>query len=89
MLRLFLSVPDAPSEPDRSSPVRRIMSFPLTLRINAQMAPLMRLLVYYVREGGETIADSIEVKVEASTQNKVSGYFPVCTFVRMYLHLFC
>ena len=59
--------------------MRRIVSFPLTLRIDAQMAPLMRLLVYYVREGGETIADSIEVKVEASTQNKVSGYFPVPT----------
>ena len=70
-----LSVPYAPSEPDRSSPVRRIVSFPLTLRIDAQMAPLMRLLVYYVREGGETIADSIEVKIAASTQNKVTFFF--------------
>ena len=53
-----LSVPDALSEPDRLSPVRRIVSLPLTLRIDAQMAPLMLLLVYYmyVREGGETIA---------------------------------
>ena len=84
MLHLFLSVPGAHTEPDRSSPVRRIVSFPLTLRIDAQMAPLMRLLVYYVREGGETIADSIEVKVEASTQNKVSGYFLLHTIIAVH-----
>ena len=53
------------------------MSFPLTLLIDAQMAPLMRLLVYYVREGGETVADSIEVEVAPRIQSKISGYFLV------------
>ena len=73
----YVCVSDAPSEPDRSSPVRRIVSFPLTLRIDAQMAPLVRLLVYHVRDGDETIADSIEVQMAFSTQKRVSRYLHI------------
>ncbi|XP_068090260.1 C3 and PZP-like alpha-2-macroglobulin domain-containing protein 8 [Hyperolius riggenbachi] len=42
--------------------------FPIT----HSMAPLSRLLVYYVRENGEGITDSAQIQVEPAFENKVS-----------------
>ena len=53
--------------------MRRIVSFQLRMRIEASMSPEMKLLVYHVREDGETIADSVAVNVAQCTKNKVSG----------------
>ncbi|KAG5851317.1 hypothetical protein ANANG_G00091890 [Anguilla anguilla] len=36
------------------------------------MAPLSRLLVYYVRENGEGVTDSLQIPVQPSFENKVS-----------------
>ena len=35
------------------------------------MAPLSRLLVYYVRESGEGVTDSLQLPVQPSFENKV------------------
>lgn len=43
--------------------------FPVT----AGMAPLGRLLAYYVRENGEGVTDSLQFAVEPSFENQVSG----------------
>lgn len=41
--------------------------FPVT----HNMAPLSRLLVYYVRENGEGITDSAQIPIEPAFENKV------------------
>ncbi|XP_018583549.1 C3 and PZP-like alpha-2-macroglobulin domain-containing protein 8 [Scleropages formosus] len=44
----------------------------LMFTVTAAMAPLSRLLVYYVRENGEGVTDSLQVAVEPSFENQVS-----------------
>ncbi|XP_062412466.1 C3 and PZP-like alpha-2-macroglobulin domain-containing protein 8 isoform X2 [Sardina pilchardus] len=44
----------------------------LQLQVTAAMAPLSRLLVYYVRENGEGVTDSLQLPVQPSFENKVS-----------------
>ena len=46
--------------------------FHITVPISAEMSPKSRLLVYYIREDGETIADSHEINVENCVDNEVS-----------------
>ncbi|XP_072260760.1 C3 and PZP-like alpha-2-macroglobulin domain-containing protein 8 isoform X2 [Pyxicephalus adspersus] len=41
-------------------------------RVTHIMAPLSRLLVYYVRENGEGITDSAQISIEPAFENKVS-----------------
>ncbi|XP_076341788.1 alpha-2-macroglobulin-like protein 1 [Tachypleus tridentatus] len=43
------------------------------------MAPIARLLVYYVREDGETVADSVEFAVKKCLKNKVGLEFQKTT----------
>ncbi|KAJ8419039.1 hypothetical protein AAFF_G00005380 [Aldrovandia affinis] len=45
-----------------------VLRFPVT----HAMAPLCRLLVYYVRENGEGVTDSLQIPVQPSFENKVS-----------------
>ncbi|KAK7889726.1 hypothetical protein WMY93_025286 [Mugilogobius chulae] len=40
--------------------------------VKHSMAPLSRLLVYYVRENGEGVTDSLQIPVQLSFQNQVS-----------------
>ena len=51
---------------------RHFNTFSMRMRVRASMSPTMKLLVYYVREDGETVADNIIVDVAHCTQNKVS-----------------
>lgn len=37
------------------------------------MAPVAHVLVYYVREDGEIIADSLDVELDGTLQNHVSN----------------
>lgn len=43
----------------------------LVIDVTPEMAPMSRMLVYYVRDNGEGIADSIQLPVKAKLQNKV------------------
>nr|CAB3233265.1 C3 and PZP-like alpha-2-macroglobulin domain-containing protein 8 [Phallusia mammillata] len=43
----------------------------LIVDVTPEMAPMSRMVVYYVREDGEGIADSIQLPVKAKLQNKV------------------
>ncbi|KAG7488064.1 hypothetical protein MATL_G00029970 [Megalops atlanticus] len=45
-----------------------VLRFPVT----HGMAPLSRLLVYYVRENGEGVTDSLQIPVQPSFENRVS-----------------
>ena len=45
------------------------------LHITAKMAPKANLVVYYVREDGETVADHLEIDVEKCVENKVCQSF--------------
>ncbi|XP_072294012.1 C3 and PZP-like alpha-2-macroglobulin domain-containing protein 8 [Eucyclogobius newberryi] len=44
----------------------------LRFPVRHSMAPLSRLLVYYVRENGEGVTDSLQIPVQPSFQNQVS-----------------
>ncbi|XP_024909513.1 C3 and PZP-like alpha-2-macroglobulin domain-containing protein 8 isoform X2 [Cynoglossus semilaevis] len=44
----------------------------LRFPVSPSMAPLSRLLVYYVRENGEGITDSLKIPVQPDFENKVS-----------------
>ncbi|XP_072450564.1 C3 and PZP-like alpha-2-macroglobulin domain-containing protein 8 isoform X3 [Chiloscyllium punctatum] len=49
-----------------------ICSTSLRFTVTHSMLPLTRLLVYYVRENGEGITDSIQIPIQPTYQNKVS-----------------
>ena len=44
------------------------------------MSPRMRLLVYYVLPGGETVADAVVVDVAEETKNQVRVWFLIIYF---------
>ncbi|KAI4828654.1 hypothetical protein KUCAC02_022733 [Chaenocephalus aceratus] len=44
----------------------------LRFPVSHSMAPLSRLLVYYVRENGEGVTDSLQIPIEPDFENKVS-----------------
>nr|XP_020636674.1 C3 and PZP-like alpha-2-macroglobulin domain-containing protein 8 [Pogona vitticeps] len=67
-VRSTASVPTSPPAPETC-----VTSVRFT--VTAGMAPLGRLLVYYVRENGEGIADSLQFAVEAFFENQVSVAF--------------
>lgn len=43
----------------------------LRFSVGPSMAPLGRLLVYYVRENGEGVTDSLQFTVKSSFENQV------------------
>lgn len=71
-LRLFLAVPDTTDE--------RLCSTHFKFTVTPKMAPLSRLLVYYVRENGEGVADATTLNIEPSFENKV-GLFNLILYV--------
>lgn len=46
----------------------------LKIPVLAEMSPKFSLLVYYVRDDGETVADSMEFEVEPCFHNEVSDF---------------
>lgn len=48
------------------------------------MAPLSRLLVYYVRENGEGITDSLKIPVQPDFENKVGEQKETLLFELIY-----
>lgn len=43
----------------------------LRFPVSHSMAPLSRLLVYYVKENGEGVTDSLQIPIEPIFENKV------------------
>lgn len=43
----------------------------LRFPVSHSMAPLSRLLVYYVRENGEGVTDSLQIPIQADFENQV------------------
>lgn len=62
-------------EEEESEPQRLVGSFTLHIPIVAAMAPNAKLLVYYIRNDMETVADSISFNVEKCFNNKVNMTF--------------
>ncbi|XP_041375396.1 pregnancy zone protein-like [Gigantopelta aegis] len=52
-----------------------ISHFTIRFPLTAEMSPKASLLVYYVREDGETVADSIDFNIESCFENKVKFEF--------------
>ena len=48
-----------------------VANFVLNVPINYEMSPLAKVLVFYVRDDGETVADSIHIPVQQCLKNKV------------------
>lgn len=48
----------------------------LRLAVTPSMVPLGRLLVFYVRENGEGVADSLQFAVETFFENQVEHQEP-------------
>ncbi|KAM6962537.1 C3 and PZP-like alpha-2-macroglobulin domain-containing protein 8 [Aplochiton taeniatus] len=68
------TLPPSPAGSRGSSPQPETDSCASFLRfpVTHAMAPLSRLLVYYVRENGEGVTDSLQVPVQPSFENQVS-----------------
>ena len=49
-----------------------VANFVLNFSINHEMSPVAKVLVFYVREDGETVADSIHIPVQQCLKNKVN-----------------
>ncbi|XP_055938471.1 pregnancy zone protein-like isoform X2 [Argiope bruennichi] len=76
-----LPAPNTPQfRPYFSSPVNstdqpEIGEFLLSFDPRASMSPIARLLVFYVRDNGEIVADSRMIKIAQCFQNKVNMHF--------------
>lgn len=55
----------APSDPGQ------VHHFDIDLDVEAQMSGDAHLLIYYIREDGETVADSIDFSVTPCVENNV------------------
>ena len=51
----------------------------LQLPVSHNMAPLSHLLVYYVRENGEGVTDSVQIPVQPNFENQVYTIFKYAT----------
>jgi hypothetical protein len=54
----------------------------LVIDVTHQMSPQARLLLYYVRPDGETVADSVDFKVKSCFSN------PVSTINAFYIYIY-
>ncbi|XP_063003438.1 C3 and PZP-like alpha-2-macroglobulin domain-containing protein 8 [Elgaria multicarinata webbii] len=63
----------APTSPPAPEPSTCVVS--IRFSVTPSMAPLGRLLAYYVRENGEGVADSLQFAVQPSFENQVSVAF--------------
>ncbi|XP_046354855.2 alpha-2-macroglobulin-like protein 1 isoform X3 [Haliotis rufescens] len=61
--------------PPPPPPSRHVSHFTLRVPVTEEMSPEASLLIYYVRDDGETVADSINFDVEACFKNKVKFDF--------------
>ncbi|XP_064647482.1 alpha-2-macroglobulin-like [Lineus longissimus] len=57
------------------TPPKFIDTFTIPIRILPEMAPLARVLVYYIRDDGETVADTLQLNVKECFANKVDLAF--------------
>ena len=76
-----------PPLPDRIEPVAlppHVAEFVMEVPITPEMSPKPRLLVYYVREDGETVADSVDLDVTKCLDNQVLLIFQFV--ITMWLH---
>ncbi|XP_067665112.1 alpha-2-macroglobulin-like protein 1 isoform X2 [Haliotis asinina] len=67
--------PPSPTGPPLAPPSQHVSHFTIRVPVTEEMSPEASLLVYYVRDDGETVADSINFKVEACFKNKVNLEF--------------
>ena len=58
--------------PATESPMpEHVGSFVLNVPMSHEMSPLAKILVFYVTDNGETVADSIHVPIQQCLENKV------------------
>ena len=61
-----------------------VANFVLNVPINHEMSPLAKVLVFYVRDDGETVADSIHIPVQQCLKNKVhENYVEIFDIIRI------
>jgi len=65
-----------------------VSSFVFEITVTPAMSPISRVLVYYVREDGETVADSMNVNIKKCLQNKVFSAVPASLCLCISLALF-
>ena len=60
---------------------QQIVTMHVDLEVTSNMSPKSKFLIYYIRDDGETVADSIEFKVARCLQNQVD-------YKHIYLHVY-
>ena len=65
-------IEDEPVDIVRSeNPADRLSNVQLSIPITTEMSPSFSILLFYIRDDGETVADSMEFKVEPCFDNEV------------------
>lgn len=64
---------DGEGEDDGTAVEKSVDKVALHIKILPKMSPLSNLLVYYVREDGETVASMYTIQVNKCFANKVTG----------------
>ncbi|XP_066273833.1 alpha-2-macroglobulin-like isoform X2 [Branchiostoma lanceolatum] len=68
--------PDIDETPDMPPIPGYTGELTIKFKVVPSLSPLVRLLVYYVREDGEVVADSSSIKIASCLENNVSVSFP-------------
>ncbi|XP_019615204.1 PREDICTED: murinoglobulin-2-like [Branchiostoma belcheri] len=68
--------PDSDETPDMPPIPGYTGNFTIKFKVVPSLSPLVRLLVYYVREDGEVVADSTSIKITSCLENNVTMSFP-------------
>ena len=59
----------------------RVSNVELSIDVTANMSPTFSVLLFYIRDDGETVADSMQFKVQPCFDNEVSLCVCVCVCV--------
>ena len=58
----------------------RVSNVELSIDVTADMSPTFSILLFYIRDDGETVADSMQFKVQPCFDNEVSLCVCVCVY---------
>ena len=59
----------------------RLSNVELSIAVTSDMSPTFSLLLFYVRDDGETVADSMQFTVQPCFDNEVCVCLSVCVYV--------
>lgn len=65
-----MTLPGVPGSSSSQAEMDSCVSY-LRFPVSHSMAPLSRLLVYYVRENGEGVTDSLQIPIQPAFENQV------------------